>query len=123
MSKLPIGTWVLIVMFSVSGVLHVLNPEGFAWLLWPMNEVLFILLITFSGLAEIACAIGLLIKHPWAGRASALVLLLVWPANIWYALNLLATGGELGLTIIAFARLPLQILLIWWALKSPKPVK
>jgi uncharacterized membrane protein len=48
---------------------------------------------------------------------------LVWPANIWYALNLVATGAELGLTLIAFARLPLQILLIWWALKSPKRVK
>ena len=123
MAKLPLGTWILIAMFSISGVLHIVNPEGFAWLMWPMNEVLFILLITFSGIAEIACALGLFIRHPLAGKASALILVLVWPANIFYAFNLAFSGGELGLTLLAFARLPVQILLIWWALKSPKRLK
>jgi uncharacterized membrane protein len=123
MRKLPLGTWILIAMFSISGVLHIVNPEGFAWLMWPMNEILFILLITFSGIAEIACALGLFIRHPLAGKASALILVLVWPANIFYAFNLAFSGGELGLTLLAFARLPVQILLIWWALKSPKRLK
>lgn len=123
MAKLPIGTWVLIALFTFSGILHILNPEGFASLLWPMNEVLFILLVTFSGLAELACAIGLFLRHPLAGRASALILVLVWPANIWYAFNLIFAGGELWLIVLAVARLPLQILLIWWALKSPKRLK
>ncbi|CAB4618623.1 MAG: DoxX family protein [Actinobacteria bacterium] len=120
MGKLPIGTWILIAMFTASGVLHLLSPESFAWLMWPMNEALFILLITASGIAELICAVGLLLRHPWAGRLTALTLIAVWPANIWYAFDVIATGQEIWLIIAAWVRLPLQVLLIWFAWKSPK---
>ena len=119
MAKLPIGTWIIIVIFTLSGSLHLLNPSAFAWLMWPMNETLFALLITASGIAELVCALGLLIQHRWAGRLTALTLLAVWPANIWYAYNVIATGQEVWLIILALVRVPLQIPLIWAALKSP----
>lgn len=107
-------------MFIVIGTLHVLNPEGFSALMWPMNEALFTFLITFSGLAEIICALGLLFRHPWAGRLAALTLIAVWPANIWFAYDAVASGKDLWLIIIAMIRIPLQLPLIWFAWKSPR---
>lgn len=120
MRKLPVGTWILITTFTLSGVLHLVNPAGFAWLMWPMDQDLFNFLIMASGIAELACAIGLLVRHPWAGRITALTLLAIWPANIWFAFDVIAQGENGWLIAAAWIRLPLQIPLIWAAWKSPK---
>lgn len=120
MHKLPIGTWILIAIFTASGVLHLLNPSAFEWLMWPMDASLVTALIIASGFAELICAIGLLMRHPWAGRLTALTLLAIWPANIWYAFDVIAQGSETWLIIAAWVRLPIQIPLIWAAWKSPR---
>jgi uncharacterized membrane protein len=59
-------------------------------------------------------------RHPWAGRLTAVTLLAIWPANIWYAFDVIAQGSETWLIIAAWVRLPIQIPLIWAAWKSPK---
>lgn len=113
---LPVGSWIVVTLFSLSGVLHLVNPEGFLWLMPPwLPEP--ILLIYLSGLAELVAAAGLLLKQRWATMFTVLVLLAVWPANWWFAIDALSTNPDLALA--AWLRLPLQLPLLWFAHKSP----
>lgn len=113
---LPVGSWVLVALFTLSGVLHLVNPAGFLWLMPPwLPEPM--LLIYLSGIAELAAALGLVLKQRWAPWLTALTLLAVWPANWWFAFESL--DGDLLLAVAAWVRLPLQIPLIIWALRSP----
>jgi uncharacterized membrane protein len=111
-----VGTWIVIALFTLSGVLHLANPDAFLWLMPPwLPEP--ILLIYLSGIAELVAAAGLLFKQRWAPIFTVLTLLAVWPANWWFAIDELASGSDLAL--IAWLRLPLQVPLIWWAWHSP----
>lgn len=69
--------------------------------------------VRWSGVAQMACA-GL-VAHPRTRRAGALVaagvFVAVFPANVKMALD---GGLPYGL---AWARLPLQVPLVWWALR------
>ena len=73
-------------------------------------------LILLSGVFELVCAVGLIAKQRWAGYLSALVLLAIWPANIWYAFDVLDKENT-GLIVAAWLRLPLQIPFIYAAIK------
>ena len=110
------GGWVVISAFLLSGVFHLINPSGFMFLMPPwLPEP--ILLIYLSGVAELIAAIGLLLRQKWAPVFTVLVLLAVWPANWWFAIDAITTNPDIAL--VAWLRLPLQIPLIWWALRSP----
>jgi uncharacterized membrane protein len=105
----------LIVLFSASGLLHLIKPDAFLWLMPPwLPEHNFLILL--SGAFEIICAVGLITKQRWSGYLSALVLLAIWPANIWYAFDVLGKGFS-WLVVIAWIRLPLQIPLMLIAIK------
>lgn len=113
---LPVGSWIVVILFSLSGILHLVNPAGFLWLMPPwLPEP--ILLIYLSGVAELVAAAGLLLKQRWAPIFTVLVLLGVWPANWWFAIDSLTTNPDLALA--AWLRLPLQLPLLWFAYKSP----
>lgn len=119
MPRRSIGSWILIALLSVSGVLHLVSPRGFLWLMPPeLGEQFNLTLVYVSGVVELACALGLVFRWRWAPALTVLTLLAVWPANIWYAFDQLGSENT-ALTITAWVRLPLQILLIWWAWKSP----
>jgi uncharacterized membrane protein len=112
-----VGSKVVIGAFLVSGILHLLAPAQFLpllpdWTPYPLA------LVYISGIAELVAAIGLVAKLRWAPVFTALVLLAVWPANWWAALEA-TSNGEIAIAVIAWLRLPLQLLLIYWALKSP----
>ncbi|MFN4847801.1 MAG: DoxX family protein [Rhodoluna sp.] len=112
---MKITIWILIAIFLLSGVLHLANPDSFLWLMPPwLPEP--ILLIYLSGVFELVCAIGLLFKQKWAGWLTALTLIAIWPANIWYAFSVIPSG-DLGLITAAWLRLPLQIPLIYYSVK------
>jgi len=107
--------YLLAALFLSSGVLHLVNPAAFLWLMPPwLPEPN--LLILISGVFELVCAIGLLAKVSWSGYLSALVLLAIWPANIWYAFDVSAQGFS-WLAVIAWLRLPLQVPFIYSATK------
>ncbi|USQ75980.1 DoxX family protein [Ornithinimicrobium cryptoxanthini] len=80
----------VIVPFAVSGVIHLVKPETFEPIIptplrpWARDLVL------VSGVAELACAAGLLHPRtrPAAGLASAALLLAVWPANAQMSVDL-----------------------------------
>ena len=111
-----IGTWIVIALFTASGILHLVNPSAFLWLM-PEWAPFVTELIIISGVAELIAALGLVFRLRWAPIFTTLVLLGVWPANWWFAFDVLGQG-DLWLAIAAWARLPLQIPLIVWALRS-----
>jgi len=99
----------LAALFATSGVMHLVRPQFFEPIV-PRKLPAPRGLVYVSGVAELACAAGLL--HPRtrsvAGWVSAALLVCVFPANVQMALTEVAT----------LARLPLQIPLIRTALKA-----
>ncbi len=119
MQRRTIGSWIVIALFSVSGVLHLVSPGGFLWLMPPeLGEGINLALVYVSGVVELTCSLGLIMRWRWAPLLTVLTLLAVWPANIWFAFDLLGSDNT-ALIIAAWVRLPLQIPLLWWAWKSP----
>lgn len=110
--------WVLAGLFAASGTLHLIRPEVFEPLM-PAFVPAHTQVIYASGVAELLCAAGL--AYPptrrIAGWASAALLIAVFPGNIKMAVD--AAGSDaLGSQVVAFARLPLQLPLIAWALRA-----
>jgi uncharacterized membrane protein len=113
--------------FLVSGTAHLLRPQLFDPLIPPRLPA-HRAIIYASGVAEIACGLGLL--HPrtrrGAGWASAAALLTVWPGNVQMSLNHaervrrrgdLASRAAFAATLV---RLPLQVPLIRIALRAAR---
>lgn len=109
--------WLLALIYLAAGVIHIRSPGGFvaitpAWVPSP-HAVVF-----WTGVAEIAGAIGLMIPRlrRAAGIGLALYALCVWPANFNHAINDIAIGGNRLPWAYHGPRLALQPLIIWWAL-------
>ncbi|HEY9092464.1 MAG TPA: DoxX family protein [Parasphingorhabdus sp.] len=112
----------LSVIYLIAGIAHIQSPDGFlaitpGWVPFP-EQVIF-----FTGVAEIAGAIGLLIPprivphiRYAAGIGLALYALCVYPANINHALGNIAIGGETASWAYHGPRLLFQPVFIWWAL-------
>lgn len=106
--------YLMIVFYLLAGINHFFNP-GFYIKIIPDYLCCPATLVFISGVCEIICALLLL---PVATRrigAWLLILLLiaVFPANVYMATSYWQHHTP-GLWI-AIARLPIQILLIWWA--------
>lgn len=102
------------ILFISAGILHFVNPEFFLRIVPPLlPKPLFI--VYLSGIFEIA--LGTLLLVPKFSRLAAFgliaLLIAVFPANIYMALNpqIFADYNPLML----YLRLPIQILLIFWA--------
>lgn len=69
-----------------------------------------------SGVAElgVAAAVGIPRTRRLGALAATGLFVAVFPANLQMALDAHTTGSR----IVAYARLPLQLPLIWWALKT-----
>ena len=116
---LPIGTKIIIFLFLLSGSFHLINPGVFQALVPPVlgGQNFWIFL---SGILEIICAIGLLTRQKWAPKFTAFILLVIWVGNWWYAIDVTFNlESSWFITIGSWLRLPLQIPLIQWALRSP----
>lgn len=122
---------VVIAPFAVSGVLHLVRPELFEPIVprplrpWARELVL------ASGVAELACAAGLMhpVTRPVAGAASAALLTAVWPANVQMTLDLGRRARRRNdarawaFWAVSVARLPLQVPLVrtaWAAVRPPR---
>ena len=119
LKDLPIGTKIIIFIFLLSGSFHLINPGVFQALVHPIlgTQNFWIIL---SGILEIVCAIGLLTRQKWAPKFTAFILMAIWVGNWWYAIDVTFNLESSWFLIIgAWLRLPLQIPLIQWALRSP----
>jgi len=113
--KISLGAMSALMMGA--GVMHFVSPQFFvdivpAALPSPLG------IVYLSGVFEILGAVGLLV--PATRRFSALgliaLLVAVFPANINMAVNQITPTGAAPMPEwAAWARLPLQGLLVWWA--------
>jgi uncharacterized membrane protein len=122
-----IGLGLFASIFVASGFLHFLRPEPYLriippFLPWPK------ILLKISGAAEIAGAVGLFLRkfRRVAAYGLALLLVAVFPANLYMAVAHVSFPGIMGESWVQWLRLPLQIPLILWALhytKAPASVQ
>jgi len=110
----------LAVAFAASGALHFLRPRMYEEIVpdyLPAHHEI----VLASGAAEIAGAV--MVVFPRTRRLGGLwiaaTLVAVFPANVDMALN--PDRYESLPTALLWARLPLQGLLIWWALRATRP--
>lgn len=105
------------VALLMAGTDHLLTPERYlammpGYLPYPLQLVL------FTGVCELAGAIGLLLPRlrRYAAIALAIYFVCVFPANIKNALDGLQVEGLPAATWYYWLRLPFQPLIILWAL-------
>jgi uncharacterized membrane protein len=108
--------WIVATAFTVSGVVHLVHPQTFTPIV-PHVLPLRTGLVFASGAAELICAVGLWRRDRWAGIAAAVLLVIIWPANLQDALTA-QQGHDSIAKVIEWIRFPLQIPLIWFALQS-----
>lgn len=106
--------FVMAALYVLAGINHFLHPKGYikimpAYLPWHAQLVL------ISGIIEVLLGILLLFPNTRIIAAWLIIglLVVVFPANLQMASNYYHQNN-LNLWI-AIARLPLQIVLIWWA--------
>lgn len=110
--------WLLAAFFAAAGTLHFLRPGMYEQIVpdyLPAHHEI----VLASGAAEIAGAV--MVVFPRTRRIGGLwlvaTLVAVFPANVDMALH--ADRHEIAPALL-WARLPLQGLLIWWALRSTR---
>ena len=110
-------------LFYVGGD-HWANPQRYLPMM-PSWIPLHLELVLFTGAAEIAGGLGLLVPRfrKAAGLMLAVYFVAVFPANIHNALNGLAVEGLPQAGWYYWLRLPFQPLAIWWALFSAQLVR
>ncbi len=125
------GRIAMSVMLLLTGIGHFIYPTGMALML-PDFIPFKLKLIYFTGLIEIAAAIGLLIPRIQKLTAWLLIIFFIsiFPANIYAAVHHVnlqtATYDGSGLSYLWF-RVPLQILFIgwvyWFGIRMVNPIK
>ena len=110
----------LVAGFLASGTVHLVRPEVFEPLMpsWvPAHREV----ILGSGVAELACALGMVLPRSRrvAGWASAALLLGVWPGNIQMALDS-SRSSSTAFKVAAWGRVPLQLPMIRAALAATR---
>jgi len=107
--------FLLAALFLAAGTIHLLDPRLFLPIMPPAIPFPLFCIVA-SGVAEISGGLGLLIASPLvqtaAGLGLVLLLLAVFPANIYMAAHHVRVHGFPEHDWEAWARLPLQPLLI-----------
>ncbi len=108
------GLWVMAIMYVLTGVLHFVKPAVYQSIMPPYLPA-HRQLVWISGVAEIGLGIALLFPQTRSVAAWGIILLLiaVFPANVYMAS---ADKFRRIPAWLRWLRLPLQAVLIWWAL-------
>lgn len=109
--------WLMAIFYLVAGITHLRSPRDFI-AITPQWVPAVPLVITLTGLAEIAGALALLVPglRKAAGVGLALYAICVFPANVNQALNGIPIGGHVLSWWYHAPRLLFQPVLVWWAL-------
>jgi uncharacterized membrane protein len=107
----------LVIFYLIAGVAHLRTPATFlaitpGWVPFPE------MVITLTGIAELAGAIGLMLPRLRyaAGIGLALYALCVWSANINHMVNNIALNGHTASMAYHIPRMIAQPIIIWLAL-------
>ncbi len=109
-----VSKWLLAIVFIAAGINHFISPAFYLRIMPPALPA-HLFLIYLSGFFEIALGIMLLIPHftRLAAWGIIWVLIAVYPANIYMALN--ANLFPEFNPALVYLRLPLQFVMIAWA--------
>jgi uncharacterized membrane protein len=120
---LPRSSRLLDVGFLASGAVHLARPEVYeplmpAWL--PAHREV----ILASGVAELACAVGMALPRTRrvSGWASVALLLGVWPGNLKMALDSNRSRST-AFKALAWGRMPLQVPMIGAAVAAARSAR
>ena len=106
--------YIMAVLYVAAGIYHFVNPKMYQRIM-PSYLPWHIPLIYISGVCEIVFALLLIPEstRPIAAWLVIVLLIAVFPANIQMAVSF--WQKQRPTLWIALARLPLQLVLIWWA--------
>ena len=109
-----ISLFILGAFFVFAGLNHFLNTKFYLAMMPPYIPAHYELVI-FTGVLEILGGIGLIFPftRTWAGYGLILLLIAVFPANIYMAMNP-EKFANVSPRWALYLRLPLQFLLIYW---------
>lgn len=101
--------------FIFTGISHFVAPDTFMKLMPPFIPEPFLMIYT-SGFFEISGGIGLIFAKTKRLASYGLILLLlaIFPANIYVAWENVQLGGFMNFSFYQWLRLPLQLVLIGW---------
>lgn len=107
------------ITFIFTGMSHFIMPGKFMEMMPPALPFP-LALIYISGFFEILGGLGLMLPLTKRSAATGLILLLlaVFPANIFVAVNNVQLGGFMNYPVYQWLRLPMQLVLIswvWWS--------
>ena len=107
--SLPMGTKLVVGSFAASGVVHLVAPQVFEPLI-PRALGAPRPWVCVSGLAELGCAAGLVMRQRWAPAATAATLGVIWVGNWAMAVQWQRSPRRTAIQrATAWARLPLQL--------------
>jgi uncharacterized membrane protein len=115
LKKINVARYVFSLLFLFAGIMHFVNPDPFVKIVPPL--LLYPSMVVYiSGFFEILGGIGILIPRFRRAAAWGLIVLLVsvFPANIYMATNQIQIAEVPLQPWLLWARLPLQGVLIWW---------
>ena len=119
-NALKVGRVILIFAFTLSGFAHLFAAEMFLPLMPPVfSEPLNWIYV--SGAMELLAALLLALKIQGGPILAFITLLAVWPGNWWMAIEATA-DGDIPLAVVSWIRVPLQLPLFVFALRSPVEV-
>ncbi len=106
--------YLMALLYIAAGIWHFIKPKMYVKIMPPRLPAPFTL-VYVSGVAEIVLGILLLpeVTRPWAAWGIIALLVAVFPANV--QMMKLYYQKQIPHRWITVARLPLQLLLIWWA--------
>jgi uncharacterized membrane protein len=108
------GIWITGLLFILAGINHFIHPGTYLRIM-PPNIPAHQLMVDLSGVAEIV--VGILVIPEKTRKVGAwlmiALLLLIFPANIQMTIDW--TRQQHPMLWLAWLRLPLQALMIWWA--------
>lgn len=102
-------------MFIFAGVSHFVIPDTFVKLMPPFIPF-HLAMVYISGVFEILGGVGLIVSRTKRAASYGLILLLlaVYPANIYVAWENIQLGGFMSHSFYQWLRVVLQIPLIFW---------
>jgi len=109
-----IGLILLAVFFMAAGINHFVNSDIYVAIM-PTYLPAHLELVYLSGFFEILGGMGVVLSptRQWAGYGLIVFLIAVFPANLNMAMNP-DKFVDIASAWALYARLPLQLLLIWW---------
>ncbi|WP_255479210.1 DoxX family protein [Natronomonas sp. LN261] len=108
-------------LYIAAGIMHFVVPELYVQIVPPVLPAP-LALVYVSGVAEIAAGVGVLLPRTrrYAAWGTVAVLVAVFPANVYMATHGVVIEGMPGggdpSALVRWGRLPLQGVLILWAL-------